>query len=236
MSIQPDSFLDDDYLGMALKQAQEWFGKPRELGHVSDVTTCPRQKTFEMLDPEPEGMSFKKLGYYTSGKAVHSIFQSLYMSNRGRFDKEKYVEHCGIVGHIDIYDKHYNRPIEFKTYRAGIWDSAPILTKPMWYAEDQLRYYMAMLDSPLGYLIYQFLAQPKANGTDYVFKKFKIEMPTQWERKERLGKLVEEVTTLKNGVKTKDPSIVRAIYDDKNLNWLCKECKYVKECEGMRPK
>jgi hypothetical protein len=222
------------YLNIALTQAREWFGKPRELGHVSDITTCPRQKTFESLDPEPEEISFKKLGYFTSGKAVHSALQSLYRANRGRFECEKYLEHCGIVGTVDIYDKHRNIPIEFKTYRAGVWDSAPILSKPMAYAQDQLMYYMAMLDSPVGHMIYQFLAQPRANGVDIVFKEFEIEM-SQHERREKLGQLVQEVTTLKNAIKTKDPSIARAIYDNKNLNWLCKECKYVKECEGMRP-
>jgi hypothetical protein len=130
-----------------------------------------------------------------------------------------------IVGHVDMYDKRKNVPIEFKTTT-----TESLLTKPNSYNEEQLRYYMAILDSPTGWLIYQYLSRkvkPKWN-------RFIIQMD-KYERRERLGRLVEEVTTLKSAIKAEDPSIARAIYDT-DIQWLCYDCKYVKECKEMRPK
>jgi len=89
---------------------------------------------------------------------------------------------------------------------------------------------MAMLDSSTGWLIYQYLSR----NIEKKWDKFKIEMD-QWERKERLGKLVQEMTSMKSAIKAKDPSIARAIYDT-DLKWLCTDCNYLKQCEEMRPK
>ncbi len=195
------------------------------MGHVSDCLMCGRLKVFENLDESPTPISDKKLGYFTSGKSIHSILQSLFRANRGRFECEKYVEYMGIEGHVDIWDKRKNIPIEFKTYRGS-----NLLNEPIGYNLTQLKFYMAMLDSPTGYLIYQYLN--KVDST--VFKQFKIEMD-QWERKEWLGKLVEKMTSIKNAIKVKDPSLVDGVWHNE-LSWLCYDCPYLAPCKEMRPK
>src|SRR5690348_143921 len=126
-----------------------WNSKPRDGWHVSDVTLCAMQKAFESIERKP--VTDKQLHYYTTGRAIHEAIQSLYFSNRTRFEKEKYVEYKGIEGHVDIYDKKDNVPIEFKTYRS---DS---ISKPMPFHETQLKYYMSMLNADNGVLIYDLL-------------------------------------------------------------------------------
>jgi len=31
----------------------------------------------------------------------------------------------------------------------------------------------------------------------------------------------------------KDPSLARGVFSDKNMNWLCKDCPYVRSCENI---
>lgn len=88
---------------------------------------------------------------------------------------------------------------------------------------------MAMQNSPIGYMIYQCIM----HFGDRPWREFKVTM-TEQQRKEQLEKLVMEITSLQNAMKAKDPSLARNIYLDKELNWLCKECPYAKECETMR--
>ena len=35
-------------------------------------------------------------------------------------------------------------------------------------------------------------------------------------------------------IKTRDPSVPKTIYDDKELGWLCKKCPYLNKCIAMR--
>lgn len=208
---------------MALDGARQEFSEKREIGHVSDVIMCPRQRVFSELDPNPPPISDEKLANFASGKAIHGVLQSFYRGYKKRFEREKWVEHMDIIGHVDLYDKRRNVPIEFKTTTAE-----SLLTKPNSYNLEQLKYYMSILDSNSGTLIYQYLSRhvkPKWN-------KFTIEM-SQWERREQLGKLVQEMTSMKSAIKAKDPSQARAIYDT-DLKWLCYDCAYLKQCERMR--
>jgi len=125
---------EEDYLQIALDAARKSFSEARDIGHVSDVLMCPRQKVFENLDDNKPLISDKKLANFTAGKAIHSVLQSFYTNNKRRFDREKWVEYNDIVGHVDIYDKRNNVPIEFKTY-TGEYPR----TKPLAYNEEQLK-------------------------------------------------------------------------------------------------
>ena len=58
--------------------------------HVTDIALCPRQRVFKVIDPLP--LTDKELNMYSSGRAVHEAVQWLFMSNPGRYEKEKYVE------------------------------------------------------------------------------------------------------------------------------------------------
>jgi hypothetical protein len=137
-----------------------------------------------------------------------------------RFEKEKYVEYDDIIGSIDIYDKKNGKPIEFKTLRAKS------IAEPKSFHMEQLKYYMAILDAPLGEIIYQCLLQFESNP----FVSFEISM-TEEQRLDQLKKLTEEFNSLQQAVKLKDPSIARGVYSDGSMNWLCKDCPYLKKCE-----
>ena len=209
---------------MAVSNAKKRFSEPRELGHVSDIVMCSRQRVFNELDKGDKPLSDKTLGFFTAGKAIHEIIQSLFMTNRMRFEKEKYVEYQGIEGHVDLWDKHKNVPLELKTYYG---DYEP--TKPKEYNKDQLEYYMAILDSPVGVIIYQFLSK----SIEKNFKQFNVEMTVK-QRQEKLSTLTTKMKKLRNGVRLKSPQLADGVWNT-DLKWLCNDCKYLKECEEMRP-
>jgi hypothetical protein len=202
---------DVDYIGLMKEVMEEWYSKPRQGHHVSDVTLCPRQKVFREIDPVQ--ITDNELNMYSPGRAIHEAVQFLFRSMRNRFEIEKYVEHENIEGSVDIYDRKKNVPIEFKTVRSDHVD------QPRSFQVEQLKYYMSMLDSSTGYMLYQCLM----NFEDKPWRIFKVTMNKQ-ERKEQLSKLVTETESLRAAKKTKDPSLARHVYYDKNLSWLCKSC------------
>jgi CRISPR/Cas system-associated exonuclease Cas4 (RecB family) len=210
-----------DYIGRMRETMEEWYSRPRTGWHVTDIVLCPRQRVFKQIDPMP--ITDKELNMYSSGRAVHEAVQWLFMSDPRRYEKEKYVEYNDIEGSIDIFDKKRNTPIEFKTLRSSNID------KPKAFQEEQLRYYMAMQNSPIGYMVYQCLM----HFGNSPWRRFRVTM-TEQQRKDQLEKLVREMISLQNAMRAKDPSIARGIYSDNDLNWLCKECPYAKECETMR--
>jgi CRISPR/Cas system-associated exonuclease Cas4 (RecB family) len=153
---------------------------------------------------------------------MHEAIQKLFMSNRMRFEIEKYVEYEGIQGSVDIYDKKKNEPLEFKTLRSAT------INQPKIFHMEQLMYYMAMLDVPLGQIIYQCILQYGDNP----FVCFEITM-NQEERENQRKKLLKEIRSLQLAVIEKDPSKARGVFSDKEMNWLCRDCPYVKTCENM---
>lgn len=206
---------------MMRETMEEWYSKPRNGWHVTDIALCPRQRVFKQIDPLP--ITNKELNKYSSGKGIHEAVQRLFMSSPGRFEKEKYVEHNDIVGSIDIFDKKRNSPLEFKTLRSSKID------KPKRFQEEQLRYYMAMQHSPTGYMIYQCLM----NFSNDAWRQFKVTM-TEEQRRDQLEKLAREIKALAYAMENKDPSLARGVYSDEGLSWMCEDCPYAKECMQMR--
>ena len=213
--------IEPDYIGMLRETMEEWYSKSRKGWHVTDIALCPRQRVFKKIDPLP--ITNKELNMYSSGRGIHEAVQHLFMSNPGMFEKEKYVEYNDIVGSIDIFDKKRNTPLEFKTLRASKID------KPKSFQEEQLRYYMAMQNTPNGYMIYQCLM----NFGNDAWRQFKVTM-TEQERKDQLEKLAREIQALKFAMENNDPSLVRGVYSDEGLSWICDDCPYTKECLQMR--
>jgi len=93
---------DGDYLSLLRAVLKDWYSKPREGWHVTDVVMCPRQRVFKQIDPIPPSPTDREINMFSSGKSTHEAIQKLFMSNRMRFEVEKYVEHAGIQGSIDI--------------------------------------------------------------------------------------------------------------------------------------
>jgi hypothetical protein len=40
--------------------------------------------------------------------------------------------------------------------------------------------------------------------------------------------------TLRNAIDAEDPSLVKGIYDDREMKWLCNKCPYVQKCIDLR--
>jgi hypothetical protein len=178
-----DENTEGDYIAIMRETMEQWYSRPRNGWHVTDIALCPRQRVFKAIDPLP--LTDKELNMYSSGSAVHEAVQWLFMSNPGRYEKEKYVEYNDIEGSIDIFDKKRNTPIEFKTLRSSNID------KPKSFQEEQLRYYMAMQNSPVGYMIYQCLM----HFGNSPWRRFKVTM-TEQQRKDQLEKgEICEITT-----------------------------------------
>ena len=213
--------LGEYYIRRMQETMEVWFSKPRDGSHVSDVCLCPRQKVFREIDRVP--IDAKTVSIYSAGKAVHEAVQLLFLNDKRTFEREKYIEFEDIQGSVDIYDRRRNIPLEFKTTRASD------IKEPKSFHVDQLKYYMAILEAPEGYMLYQLLM----HFGDTPFKSFKIVMNAQ-ERKEQRHKLVTEIDSLKRALDAGDPSRARPVNNDPSLNWLCKDCPYLKDCKKIQ--
>lgn len=209
-----------NYIALMQETMEEWYSKPREGYHVSDVTLCPRMKVFQRIDRRPIGA--KTVSIYSAGKAIHEAIQWLFLSDKRTFELEKYVEFEDIQGSVDIFDRRRNIPLEFKTTRASD------IKEPKSFHVEQIKYYMAMLGASQGIVLYQLLM----HFENTPFKTFHILMNAQ-ERKDQRDKLVKEVNSLKRAMEAGDPSLARSVRQDPDLNWMCKDCPYSIECKRI---
>jgi CRISPR/Cas system-associated exonuclease Cas4 (RecB family) len=217
----PDLDLGEYYIARTQEAMEEWNSRPRSGWHVSDVVMCVRQRVYQKIDRVP--IDAKTVSIYSVGKAIHEAIQLLFLSDKRTFEREKYVEYQDIQGSIDIYDRRRNIPLEFKASRASD------IREPKSFHVQQLKYYMAMLDVPQGYMLYQLLM----HFGNTPFKAFKITMNAQ-ERKNQRDKLVKEVNSLKRAIESADPSLARSVMGDPALNWLCKDCPYFTNCKRIQ--
>ena len=130
------------------------------------------------------------------------------------------VQYKRVGGKIDICDKELNNIVDVKTSK-----SQEILLKPFKFHEEQVRYYMAMMDSDEGQIIYQM-----NNFGKYL--PFPIYMTTE-QRKEQLLKLEAEAKSLQQAIKAGDPSLVKGIFNDNEINWMCKKCQYLQRSKDV---
>jgi CRISPR/Cas system-associated exonuclease Cas4 (RecB family) len=213
--------LGEHYLHLMQDAMEEWYSKPREGQHVTDVVMCPRQRVYREMDRLP--IDAKTVSIYSAGKAIHEAIQWLYISDKRTFEREKYIEYEDIQGSVDIYDRRRNIPLEFKTTRASD------IREPKSFHVEQLKYYMSILGAEEGYMVYQLLM----HFGDTPFKAFKVTMNAQ-ERKYQLDKLVEEANSLKRAMEARDPSLAKPVNEDPALNWLCRDCQYQIKCKRMQ--
>ena len=207
---------------MRNQSVRSWLSKERFGYHVSDALMCARQHVFKTMNPIP--LTEREIELFNYGKSIHKSFaDALYYYNPTRFKPEYGVEYMGITGHIDVMDLKKNIPIELKTTQQT-W-----INEPKSFNIQQLKWYMALLNSTTGFLIYHL------NIVENRWKKFKITM-TQTEIHEQRHKLVNEMKSIKFALKSKDASLARAIWRDESLNWLCKNCPFINECKEIDPR
>lgn len=208
----------NELVGGIDKQIQE--GRDPNIPHVSDTVLCPRQGVFRVLNP---GSPYPKQmrNWVLCGKQIHTAAQNLL--NPERFEVEKEVKTAsGIVGHVDIYIKDENKPVEYKTTRSARKNL------PKSFHKEQLKRYMAMLNSPDGVLFYQLIN----DFSEDPFLQYDIHTNEQ-EKREVLKNMEYDRIEREEAIKKKDPSIARAIRYNKELNWLCSDCPFNVACEKM---
>jgi PD-(D/E)XK nuclease superfamily len=208
----------ENYLGI-LKEAQQQLTSRNKTVAVKDLTMCHRKKVFSITDPVP--MTEGELYDYISGQAAHDVIERLFMMHPTRFRSEKEIQYSNIKGKIDIHDKLFNNVIDIKSSK-----SQETLFRPFKFHEEQVRGYMAIIDSEEGQIIYQM-----NNFGKYLC--FPIFMTAE-ERKKQLEKLESEANSLRNAIHAQDPSLVKGIYDDREMKWLCNKCPYVQKCIDLR--
>lgn len=206
-------------LTVALKN--KFDAEQRNGTHVSDITLCPRKSVFRKLQPQP--LTMRELNFFTSGRAIHDAIQILAQSSEDQFEIEKEIECKGVVGHVDLYDVRHNIPIECKSMRVKY------VEEPKPFHVKQLHYYMTMLNADKGVLLYQCLL----NFDEHPFREFEITM-SKSERKDRLDAMEFYAKNFQESLKAKNPAKAVHVFNNEELNWLCKSCPYYKQCEEMQ--
>ncbi len=198
---------------------KEHYDQDKRTGvHVSDLTLCIRKAALRKINPVATTM--REVNFFTSGRAIHDAIQTLANYEKDRFEIEKEVEFEGMVGHIDLYDKINNIPIECKSTRIKE------VKQPKPFHVDQLKSYMAVTGAKKGIILYQCLM----HFDDKPFCEFEITM-NEKERGEQLASMILRRDYYKKALDTKDPFRIEGVMDNKDLSWLCRDCEYNQKCK-----
>lgn len=210
------------YLPLLQKSLEDKYNNENRTGvHVSDLVLCPRKAVFRKVEPTP--LTMQELGYFTSGRAIHEAIQSLAETpiphHQNGFEMEKLVEWNGIEGHIDLFDATNKVPIECKSTRMKD------IKEPNKHHVKQLKSYMAFPGLHKGSILYQLLL----NSDGHPFQEFEVEMNDE-EAKDLLQALLMDKELYLEALEKKDPMIARGVVNNKEMDWLCKNCPHLKAC------
>ncbi len=207
-----------DNLTVALKNKYDT--EFRDGIHVTDLTLCPRKSIFRKLEPTP--ITNKELNFFTSGRAIHAAIQEL-AQYEPYYDIEREVIWEGIKGTIDLYDSQHNIPIECKSTRVKT------VANPKGFHVDQLKAYMAMTKATKGIILYQCLL----NFDDKPFVEFEFETTIE-ENNQTLQLLLLKAKDYAKNLENKTPMEAENVFDNAEMNWLCKDCVYRNRCEDAK--
>lgn len=231
-----EEFMDDLRKGLKKK-----FGNAREGVHVSDL--CYRQIVFRDLNPGIE-LSSTDINNFTSGKAIGAAIESISEEHK-KYSTEHFTSIAHFInGHIDVFNTEKNIPVEFKSYRGRSTDKLP-----KWHQMDQLMGYMSGRNAEWGILVYQLLF--KFDDGEFI-----IEQPIVSKKGDLLlvefgpfALFVKHMTPEERIVFSKNkaegalqfvkaraygqPALAPHVMFDKNLDWLCKKCPFLKPCREM---
>lgn len=199
------------------------YSKPRDGIHISDLLLCPRKTVFQKL--EPQELTMRELNFFSSGRAIHEALQQLALMYPDKYEKEKEVSYMDCIGHVDIYDKINNIPIEAKSMRKAKVD------RPKDFHVEQIKSYMAILGASKGIILYQLLL----HFEETPFVSFEVTM-TPRDREVQLQYINSDIERFKASITNGDPGLSRHIAKDARYNWLCDGCNYFNDCLGMRIK
>lgn len=234
-----------DFRGYLLQRCKQEWSKVRPDIHMSRLSLCLRAECFD-AQAGKVNVNERKIKYFLNGQFQHENLQSILGED---FETEKEIKFNGVVGHVDIYIKSLNIPIEVKTT-----ESAIVCNNYKEHNAEQLRDYMAVLGSPYGIIFYIIMGQFNVST---FFPQYYIEM-TDDERKKRLTSLIDRAANLQKGIILGRPENVwHSAYNEnffswrkiterepdgklvkvsRKINWLCDSCDHKKECYEMRVK
>lgn len=186
-----------------LAKLQEKCAPVRTEIHVSDLTYCLRKAFWRRF--KNRQLSEQQLIFFLDGHQRHEGLQDLVKN----LEREVEVRRYGIVGHLDLKDKH---PVEIKTTRAR-----PNGQKPAHYIR-QGAYYCLITDTDIFSLITQYI-----NDGILTFEAIKFS-------KEDLDYYLEEMLAdrdlLQQAYDTKDIAFLPFLQD----NWQCGKCEFQRDC------
>lgn len=159
----------------------------------------------------------------TSVLGLTHLMQEIHEETKGEFmSAHNLDENNCISGHIDIYDRANNVPIEAKSMRKASVD------KPKPHHVQQLKVYMAITGADYGIVLYQLLLH--FDQTPFV--EFVIQM-TKDEREKMLDWLMVELHELRLAIKRQDPALARHVMLDGDYNFQCRNCPYLRQCQAI---
>ena len=179
--------------------------------HVSDLVTCIRKTVFWKL--QPMLLSETDLMLFVLGEGHHQIIQML--AGKGVASAEQKVELDGIVGTVDLLDNGV--PIEIKTRRTK--DREPEDTHL-----KQLSYYMVMVQSNVGLLVYVMLNNLRDDEPKFICRTITM---TDNELAGLKDELLYRRDLLAGAVETRNPFHVPGEGSDRE----CLRCRYLKLCK-----
>src|SRR5215469_4478183 len=176
---------------------------------ITDLTLCPRQKVFEIVNPKNQ--PHQTIVRTAAGQGLHRLIQKrLKESDPDAYEIEMPVEYKNFVyGSIDVYDKRCDVIIDIKEKIVnGYWEERPYSSQ-----EEQLRNLMAMNNTSRGVIILVLLNKA-------TIKKFEYFM-TEEQKKRQLMKLDENASSFLTAKNSRDPGLAKHVFLDGNLKWLC---------------
>ncbi len=194
---------DEELREFFLTKLQEKCAPVRTEIHVSDLCYCLRKAFWRRF--KNRQLSEQQLIFFLDGHQRHEGLQGLVKNLKHEVE----IRHYGVVGHLDLMDKH---PIEIKTTRAK-----PNGQKPGHYIR-QGAYYCLLTGTNTFSLITQYI-------NDGVLKFETVNFS-----KEDLDRYLEDMLG--------DRDLLQQAYDTKNIsvlplpddNWQCAKCEFQQDC------
>jgi CRISPR/Cas system-associated exonuclease Cas4 (RecB family) len=186
-----------------LQKLQEKCAPVRTEIHVSDLAYCLRKAFWRRF--KNRQLSEQQLIFFLDGHQRHEGLQGLVKN----LEHEVEVRRYGIVGHLDLMDKH---PVEIKTTRAR-----PNGQKPAHYIR-QGAYYCLLTGTDTFSLITQYINDGTLTFENIKFSKVDLDC--------YLSDMLADRDLLQHAYDAKNVSELPLPQDD----WQCGKCEFQRDC------
>ncbi len=194
-----------------IETLSEQYSEERIGIHVSDLVSCIRKTVFEKL--QPRSLSETDLMLFVLGEGHHQIIQLL--AGKGVVTVEQEVELDGVIGTVDLLENGV--PIEIKTRRTKNREPEDTHVR-------QLSYYMAMVQSNVGVLLYVMLNNLEDDEPKFISRTITL---TDDELEGLKEELLYRRDLLAGAVEAKDPLSIPGEESFKQ----CTYCQYSNVCK-----